>query len=505
MDRRRQAAQLEVHEVSGHRTARISVYTHRWLGIFGGILFIVWFASGIVMMYARMPALDPHERLARLPAILPASLRVPPTAEGGVSRLTIGMLGDRPVYRVLEARRWRTVFADDGKNVGELSQDAALQIAASFAPEHRATMRYDDRLTDADQWTFGVRGLMPMHRILLGDDPDTNVYVSDQTAEVVQKTTRSERRWGFFGAVLHWIYFTPFRRRAVLWNQSIVWLSIAGTLMALTGFLWGLWRYSPSMSYRLKRQRSHTPYAGLSRWHHYAGILFGATTITWVFSGLLSMDPWDWHPGTAPTRAQREAVTGGPFALEELSVSRLSAAIGAFGSPGPKEIEISRFRGTTYLRAEAGLVSVSAPERGVTPGVDLAALEGTARAAMPGVDVSELTWMDRYDAYYYDRDGQLSLPVLRVKYRDPQQTWLYLDPKRGAAVRKEERLSRVNRWLYHGLHSFDFPFLYYRRPLWDIVVILFSVGGIVLSATTMVAAWRRLRRHAKSAIARVSS
>ena len=35
-----------------------------------------------------------------------------------------------------------------------------------------------------------------------------------------------------------------------------------------------------------------------------------------------------------------------------------------------------------------------------------------------------------------------------------------------------ERASRWNRWLYHGFHSLDFPFLYYKRPLWDIVVIL---------------------------------
>ncbi len=476
--------------------ARVIVYTHRWLGILGGLLFIVWFGSGIVMMYARMPALDAHERLTRLPAIAPAALRVPPAASGGVSRLTISMLGERPVYRLLEGRRWRTVYADDGTDVGELSREAALRIAGAFAPDHHATLRYGEHLSDADQWTFGVRGLMPMHRIALGDDRGTNVYVSDQTVEVVQQTTSSGRRWGFFGAVLHWLYFTPFRRQTALWDQSIVWLSIAGTLMALGGLLWGLWRYSPSMAYRLRRQRSHTPYAGLMRWHHYAGIVFGVTTITWVFSGLLSMDPWDWHPGTAPTRAQREAVTGGPFTLDELSVTRLAAAIGGFGSPAPKEIEITRFRGSTYVRAEAGLVAVSAPERGAVPEVDHKAIEATARAAMPGIDVDELLWMDRYDAYYYDRDGQLSLPVLRVKYRDPQNTWLYLDPTRGAVVRKEERLSRVNRWLYHGLHSLDFPFLYYRRPLWDIVVIVFSVGGVVLSATTMVAAWRRLRRHA---------
>ena len=64
--------QERASDVSGHRTARVLVYTHRWLGIAAGLLFIVWFLSGIVMMYARMPALDPIERLARLPALDPA-------------------------------------------------------------------------------------------------------------------------------------------------------------------------------------------------------------------------------------------------------------------------------------------------------------------------------------------------------------------------------------------------------------------------------------------------
>ena len=64
-------------------------------------------------------------------------------------------------------------------------------------------------------------------------------------------------------------------------------------------------------------------------------------------------------------------------------------------------------------------------------------------------------------------------------------------------VRKEERLTRLNRWLYHGLHSLDVPFLYYRRPLWDAVVIVLSLGGFVLTLTTLVPAVRRLRRHAR--------
>ncbi len=42
---------------------RVLVYTHRWLGIAGGLLFVAWFLSGIVLMYAGMPDLPRHERL----------------------------------------------------------------------------------------------------------------------------------------------------------------------------------------------------------------------------------------------------------------------------------------------------------------------------------------------------------------------------------------------------------------------------------------------------------
>jgi len=62
--------------MSGHRTARVLVYTHRWLGIVSGVLFVVWFVSGIVMMYARMPELDPGERIDRLAPVEVPALRI---------------------------------------------------------------------------------------------------------------------------------------------------------------------------------------------------------------------------------------------------------------------------------------------------------------------------------------------------------------------------------------------------------------------------------------------
>ena len=49
---------------------RFLILTHRYLGIVLSLLIVVWFASGIVMMYAGgMPRLAPQLRLERLPQL----------------------------------------------------------------------------------------------------------------------------------------------------------------------------------------------------------------------------------------------------------------------------------------------------------------------------------------------------------------------------------------------------------------------------------------------------
>ena len=488
--------QQRASDVSGHRTARVLVYTHRWLGIAAGLLFIVWFLSGIVMMYARLPALDPIERLARLPAIAPASIRIAPPVDAAVSRLSIGSIEGRPVYRMIAGARSRFVFADTGDEVPPVDAEQALRVARAFAGGY-ATVRYEARLLDADQWTFAVRRQVPLHRIAVDDAAGTRLYISEAGGDVVMKTTASGRRWGTIGAVMHWWYFAPLRRHAALWSNLIIWISLAGTVLCAAGIVWGAWRLAPLRGYRLRDQRQWSPYASWMRWHHYLGLVFGVTTLMWVFSGLLSMDPWAWSPGTAATRDQRLRLAGGPLIGGDLTADRIRHAVQAFTPRMIKELELIRFRGHHYASAAEGLVSLDQPHLGAVEQLPPDLVIGAAGAVMPGVPIEGVQWMDDYDAYYYDRRRQRSLPVLRVRYADPQRTWLYFDPRHGTIARKEERLSRLNRWLYHGFHSFDFPFLYYRRPLWDVVVIVLSAGGLMLSATTLTASWRRVKRHAK--------
>ncbi len=482
--------------MSRHRVVRTLVYTHRWLGIALSAVFAVWFASGLVMIYVRMPALDPAERLAALAPIDSAAVTIGPgVVSAEAQRLTLAMLDGRPVYHVTTDVGARTVFADTGEALTPLTAAGALSIARSFAsPGHG--LHYDARIEAPDQWTFSVRTQLPLHRIAVDDGEATRLYVAERSGDVVMKTTASGRRWGWLGAVPHWLYFAPLRRQPALWSALVIGLSLAGTVTALAGFSWGIWRFSPFRRFRLKDRHYRTPYAGVTRRHHYAGLVCGVATIAWVFSGLLSMDPWNWSPSTAPTRAQREGVSHGPLRPADVTLAALQRGLDAFGFAKPKQVEIIRFHGQHYLRAPAGLVALDTRAQGPDAAFNADRMLGAAHDAMPGVPIEGVYWMSEYDAYYYRRDGQLDLPVLRVRYRDPQRTWLYLDPRLGAIVRKEERLSRVNRWLYHGLHSLDFPFLYYRRPLWDLVVIGLSLGGLFVSATAMWQAYLRLRRYA---------
>jgi hypothetical protein len=520
-----------------HACVRVLVYTHRWLGIAGAALFVMWFVSGIAMMYARMPRLSAEERLMRAPILDLTAARVDPSAAAASfsdrpQRLRVGMLVDRPVYRFQTGGGWTTVFADTGERLADADAAMALEVARQFAPEHAGTMRLDGRRVEPDQWTLQIRSLLPATTIAVGDGADSYLYIAEGTGEPVLETTRRTRWAGYVSAVCHWIYFTPIRRNGAVWAQLVIWLSAAGSLLCLFGLAWGVWRYSGHSRYRLRGvPHAHSPYAGLMKWHHYTGLVFGLVTFTWVFSGLLSMDPWEWSGSTTPTRAQRDALSGGPMQWDRLTLDGLRQAARALAPGGPvKEIEILQFRGE--LVAEAfrtpapgtlqpalddpgavvdqrvplphALVRVTSPESGTFTTFDAREMEDAAARAMPGVAIEESAWLSSYDSYYYSRarcDREpclaLTLPVLRVKYRDAGATWLYLDPARGSIARKEERLTRLNRWLYHGLHSLDFPWLYDRRPLWDAIVVVLSVGGCIVALTSAPTGWRRLRRHAR--------
>jgi hypothetical protein len=257
---------------------------------------------------------------------------------------------------------------------------------------------------------------MPMHVLALNDAAVTYLYVSEAGGDVVLRTTRRERIWGYLGPVIHWIYFTPLRRNGPLWSQVVIWTSLVGCLMCATGLVWGLWRLSPTARFRLKREPSHSPYAGWMKWHHYAGLLFGVATLTWTYSGLLSMGPFNWFATPPMSRELREASTGGRPPLESLTLESMRRAAAAIGTAfAPKELDVVQSGGEPFWlayrappedeadrwmnvgllprspqpRLERRYVSVARPERGAFTTFDRAAMVDLARRAMPDVPVRD--------------------------------------------------------------------------------------------------------------------
>src|SRR5262249_30240560 len=151
------------------------------------------------------PTLPAEERLLRMEPLDLAALQVTP-ADAAVraglkapSRVRIAMLGGRPVYRLQSGSDWRMGYADTREPPPGVNKDEGKTARRRFVPEHGASLQYQNRLTDSDQWTLQsiIRNNMPMHRIALGDDEGTEYYVSEKTGEPVLRTTARGRFWGY--------------------------------------------------------------------------------------------------------------------------------------------------------------------------------------------------------------------------------------------------------------------------------------------------------------------
>jgi PepSY-associated TM region len=470
---------------------------HRWLGIATCLLFVAWFASGLVMLYVPFPGYSPAERLSRLEPIDWERVQIAPerVLHGRAlaefpSDFRLEMLFGEPVYRVRASSSAHTVSAATGKVIETVDADQARAIAA------RATKRSVTSLDtiERDQWTVAgtYHGHRPLHRVAVDDERGLELYVSSRTGEIVLETTARERGWNWPGAVLHWLYFTELRANPPLWSQVVMWTSGIGIVVAITG----LWLGIDRLRIRPRNgSTSITPFRGWMAWHHVAGILGGTFVLTFIFSGWLSMDPpvpWgsEFDPRRPATVAAALAGNSEPkFPADVATLQRLDAQdareasfMWALGMP-----QIVLTDGAARRRVID--TASGAPRR-----LSEDALIALAGKSLPDAQLASVERLEREDAYWYSRRVPRVLPVLRFKFADADRTWLHVDPETGRPVGWLRDSDRIHRWLFNALHSFDFRWLLSNRPAWDAVMWLLSLAGLTLCVTSVVIGWRALRR-----------
>ena len=484
------------------------IFIHRWMGVGLCLLVLLWFASGIGMMYWEYPLIMPEDRLAHAEALNAAKIHIAPAE--AYARLgadmpppvaaRLSMFDGRPAYKFGSGADQQMVYADNGQTQTEFPPELTRRIAAQWTRQPEASAQ-EEQNTPVDQWTVyeGFQELQPLRKYSWPDGKQ--VYVSAENGEVVQYTTRASRIGAYLGPIPHWLYFTALRKHSETWSKTVIWLSGLVTIAGIIGIAVGISVYSPTKRFRYRGSASALPYLGWKRWHSIFGLIFGVLACTWTFSGMLSMDPfpkWQGERGGAIRARFDKAVRGNAIELSGFAAKNPQAALAEAGG-GIKQAELTSFLGQPLYLMRLGanqtrLVPVGEEAQAEFSSSNiLAALE---RAAIP-YSITQVRRVTKYETYYIDRRGRLPLPAIYAELNDPERSGFYIDPQTARIVEGYNAQSRRNRWLYHGLHSFDLPILYAHRPAWDVVVLTLMLAGLSLSVTSVVLAWNVLRRKVR--------
>ena len=497
---------------------KVLILSHRYLGIVLSAMFVMWFVTGIGMIYSRgMPRLTPQVRLSRLSPLDLARVKLTPSEAATRANLdeyggqvTLLSILERPAYRF---GRSLTVFADNGESMSEIDTADALKVAARFINMPVDRVHLAEVLDKPDQWTMTLTRQLPLYKIAVDDSSATHLYVSPEIAEVVQVTTRGSRALAWVSTIPHFLYFKSLRMATSMWQNAMVWASALACVLAVLGIVLGI--------IQVRRSRPHIRYTGWMKWHHMTGLVFGVLTFTWAFSGLVSMEPWGWTLRDDVQKGIEQAFNTAKLDLTRFPPFDGQAWVAMMAGEDLKEIEFTNILDEPYYIARTSPQEQSVvgwPDGGHQPYFISRDPDNTRRIiaapsllekkepfaadvlvnrlkqATPNTAIVASTFLTKYDTYYYSRDAQAPLPVVRVQLDDPDETWVYIDAKVGQVVGQANRFNRIERWLYNGLHTLDFSFLYYNRPVWDAAVIFLSIGGTAVSAIGLLMGVKRLRR-----------
>ena len=481
---------------------------HRVMGTLLCVFFLMWFLTGIVMLYHRFPRLYDSDRVEHLEA-LGASDSLP----------TIASLSERVGGKAVRSLRMERYL---GQTYFRLQTRDSLYILPANATEAIHDIREPDyinkvvntwcqspilrvdTLRELDQWIpFGsMKADLPVYRYFFDDAEHHQLYQSSVTGAVLQFTTRSERIWAWLGAIPHWIYFYQLRQDAELWSDVVIWLSGAGCIMVILGIWMGIVRWR---QHRKHGKSGVTPYKKKwYRWHHVAGLVFGLFALTFVFSGMMSMME-------LPSWITHSHLQGNP--------SRYMQA----AAPQPADYMLD-YRKVVEAYPEAQLLQWSHlrehPYYVVTTPDDVYYVDGYGSKVTPlnigkdefqsyvrGFYLTDSTTMNihidlqveklnHFETYYRARstiETDKLLPVWKITANDRDHSVFYANPRNGS-VRYVDRSSRLNYWAYTALHRMRIGFLNSHTDLRKTFIWVLMIGGAAFSVTGIVLGLNWLRR-----------
>jgi hypothetical protein len=441
------------------------------------------------MMYVQYPAMDLSERLQGLQVFsIPA--RLPENASSSEFDTLVSdfVIESTSVGVVLRAHfvdgRYRTFILNSSEWIDDWSDNALAATARQYASNRGWSESVRNVIIDRDQWTVqaGYDRHRPLHKF--ANDDGQEWYVSSRSGEVVQTTTARERLWNWLGSVTHWLYPTALRRHGKVWAQTVIWLTIFALFLTITGITIGV------KQFRKRRMGGRSPYSGLALWHHYAGLVFGIFTLTWLISGMFSMNPWGTLE-TGSTVSERALLNG--VNAPVVDVLAFVRSVGDSVPDGTVRLESSYWLGNGYVTTfDRDGRRLRIARGGLSGGIresDIREASADLREAAP----AQIKLITTGDDYYYNHHMRRELPVYRVTYSNGEV--FYLSAYTGSLLRYVDSNARGYRWLFNALHTGDFSKFTRSRPAWDILILLLLAGVTTGVATGVYLAIKRVARQ----------
>ncbi len=460
---------------------------HRRLGLLLGPAVLLWFLSGLVLLWVPYPSLTEQEWFQAAETISPRSCCVPLSRllqkwdrPEGIESVRIRMVGGRPVATAQFLDGTMVALeADTAEPVASLRPEWIERIARQFSS---FSLVEEMNLIDHDVWTVHQRfdPYRPLWKVQLSGENRPVLYISSVTGDVVQDTATGERRWNLVGAVIHWWYWPWLRRRWVWWDQVVWWVSAIGTVTVVAGGL------------ILGREWVKRGWSGCctGHWkvHRLLGVIAGLSACCWMASGWLSMDHGWWFSDGKINVKDRERFMGGRLIPSD--VESMADFYATLTDETVKEIRLIKMNGIVHLVART---SPSHQAIWAMTGQDESPREAfqdevVKAAARPLLGDGLLTMMKVEEN---DSDTCLTIgdetasPLTRVATTDVESREVLVDNRTGTVVERLDSSRRLYYRLFNGLHRWDVSWLSHHCDVRRMLMSLWCLLGAGLAGSGM--------------------
>ena len=449
-------------------TNRIIQRLHRFTGVTIAVFFIMWFVTGIILLYhgyPRVTATDHYRHMQRIdPDGLPDVCDIPGLSDtAAVMTLSVGNRLGETVWSISGINRHTATPMDAKPETGGyfvISGDSLIaaksltgsdidSIAHVWCSE--GSIVRIDTLNARQQWVMYERyeKSLPILRYYFDDEERSEVFISLKTGEVLQTTTFSQRVWSWIGAIPHKLYIPVLRKDVKRWENVL----LAGGLFCLVAALSGMYM---GIYYCVANRRKHNDFGSpfkkrIWRHHHISGLIFGIFLIAWGVSGSLAMQrvPKGLGEYKGDYCVRSSKLWGKqPLRLEDY---RLDYRELFKTYKDIKSISWEHFGNIPAYLVVNGTeeVYVDASREGVVVPLDLSrdAVEQAVKRYFGKDARFSMTLMDKYDEYYLSRPGGYPLPVWKVEVENPDGSRMYISPSDGY-VKYLNHNRMAKKWLF---------------------------------------------------------